>query len=474
MKHPNSSSRRNQGPSRSRGPARSGRAGDGAPPASAVALAGVLALATLAVGSPAVAAPAGPGAVEAATAAHHAGHGDPVGPGLYRLTGLDPESPSHDLAPLARILGNARFVGLGEATHTSGGFYDMKHRIIRFLVERERFRGVGFETSWVNAQTAGDYVATCEGSSDDAVNALTQVWRSTEVRDLLEWMCGWNASHPRRSDELHLYGFDIQGHGREYGESLIAFLDRLGFGSGHPWVEGVAACDGVVVEYWPFELFPEELYDQCQGALAEVWEYFDENRQQIVHQTSREDLGWARINLVSQQAWQELIFFLYTDFPRAYAARDRGMAYVAQAIPALRFPHGRSILWGHDGHVVKEGPTSYGLETLGTFLDRQLGRRYASVGLVAYETDVNWPAIGVCGIDLPFGDNPVEQVFHDTGEEYLLLDVDPRGPRPSFLDPETVYAVAGIPMLPAEHWDALVFLDYSPKMDSLAWPVCVE
>jgi hypothetical protein len=94
--------------------------------------------------------------------------GIPVGPGLWGLHGADPGLGStEDLAPLRRMIGKATVVGLGEAWHTSGGFYRMKHRIFRDLVETLGFRVFAIESHWASGEKANRYVQTCEGSPEE-------------------------------------------------------------------------------------------------------------------------------------------------------------------------------------------------------------------------------------------------------------------------------------------------------------------
>ena len=98
--------------------------------------------------------------------------GTPVGRGLWRLAGDDPFlGSSDDLAPLRRMVGKATVVGLGEGWHTSGGFYKMKHRIFRDLVENMGFRAFGIESHWVSGEKANQYVQTCEGSPEEALDS---------------------------------------------------------------------------------------------------------------------------------------------------------------------------------------------------------------------------------------------------------------------------------------------------------------
>lgn len=55
------------------------------------------------------------------------------------LATVDPAAKDDDLAVLDPMVGGASIVGLGEATHGSSEFFRMKHRLLRYLVERKGF-----------------------------------------------------------------------------------------------------------------------------------------------------------------------------------------------------------------------------------------------------------------------------------------------------------------------------------------------
>ncbi len=397
----------------------------------------------------------------------------PPSNGLWQLTGTDPNLPQDDLEPLRQILGGAQLVGLGESIHTSGGFYELKHRVFRYLVEQMGFRAFGMETPWIRADRVVQYVQTCQGTPRDAIRGISSVWRSTEVEALVRWMCEWNTAHP--NDRVHFYGFDIQAQAFQDGAALIAFLQRLGIGGQDPRVVGIRACDGVETDYFNLGLpFPPELYQQCQSALSGVAAFFDEEEKAIEGQTAKEDLAWARIHLAGQQAWQEEIFFFDADVDHSGKARDRGMAYVAQAIRDLRFPHARTALWAHNGHLAKKvGSAEYIAVEMGTLLANELGNQYAAIGLVAHETSIDWFFLGpdACGpVDIYVGPGSVEEVLHNLGPGAgVLAELKPHAP---FLTPGAAYTVGSVSMVPAEQFDALLYLDVSPKMNPLAWPSC--
>lgn len=403
-----------------------------------------------------------------------------IGPGIYPLSGFDPNLPLDDLAPLDKIVGNADFVGLGEPVHTNGGSYQMKNRLFRYLVEQKGFRVLAFESPFVWVERLDQYLQSCQGSAADALRGnLFSIFNSTEVADLVQWMCSWNQTHP--NDRLSVYGFDIQRMARENAEAVIAFLQQLGIGESDPRVIGIRACDGVVESFWPAQPIPQERYDQCQGALSEVAAYFNQNENAIRQQTSGEALGWARIHLRSEQAWQSQLYFFFTDFVSSYAAREAGMAELLPALHSLRFPHAKVAVWAHDGHVASNGinylfdETLGGTTSLGDYLKQSLGHKYMTIGITAYNTAVNWPAVGLCGVYQFFGANPLEQLLHNMGPDYLLLDLTPRGNgHATLLDANTTYSIVDSRLvIPRDTYDALIYIEDSPAMHPLGFASCL-
>ena len=257
--------------------------------------------------------------------------GNPIGHGLWRISGSSPSFPQSELEPLRQIVGGAEFVGVGEAIHTSGGFYEMKDRIFRYLVEQMGFRALGMETGFIRADRVEQYIQTGQGTAEAAAMPfITVVWRSNEVLAMVKWMREWNVAHP--DDRVHFYGFDIQAQALANATAVIDVLHAMGITDDDSRITGIHACDGVDAFYFLDGLpYPPELYQQCDAALTATAAYFDANEKEIERVTSADTLAYARVHLVGQQTWQEEIFY-YDDGMRSGRARDRGMAYVAQAL----------------------------------------------------------------------------------------------------------------------------------------------
>jgi erythromycin esterase-like protein len=56
-----------------------------------------------------------------------------------------------DMRPLAKLIGNARIVALGEATHGSREFFQLKHRMLEFLATEMGFTIFSIEANMPEA-----------------------------------------------------------------------------------------------------------------------------------------------------------------------------------------------------------------------------------------------------------------------------------------------------------------------------------
>src|SRR4051812_11988021 len=79
---------------------------------------------------------------------------------------------AHDYDALLDLVGDARFVLLGEATHGTHEFYEERARITRRLIEDKGFHAVAVEADWPDAYRVNRYVRS-QGEDRDANEALS-------------------------------------------------------------------------------------------------------------------------------------------------------------------------------------------------------------------------------------------------------------------------------------------------------------
>ena len=67
------------------------------------------------------------------------------------------------MQPLKKIVGDARVVSLGEATHGSREFFQFKHRMLEFLATEKGFTIFSIEANMPEAYRLNDYVLNGKG-----------------------------------------------------------------------------------------------------------------------------------------------------------------------------------------------------------------------------------------------------------------------------------------------------------------------
>jgi len=124
------------------------------------------------------------------------------------ITSADPNQGYDDLMPLKNIIGDAHIVGLGEATHGTAEFFNMKHRIVDFLANEMGFTTFAIEANMPESYKMNDYVLNGIGDPEQILKGMYfWTWNTQEVLDMVNWMREFNQSGKGR---IQFTGFDMQ------------------------------------------------------------------------------------------------------------------------------------------------------------------------------------------------------------------------------------------------------------------------
>jgi len=119
-----------------------------------------------------------------------------------------PSERVSDLRDLRTIVGNARIVALGEGTHGTREFFQLKHRITQYLATEMGFTVFAIEANLPEAWRINDYVLGGPGDPRDLIKGMYfWTWNTEEVLEMVEWMRRFNASKRGR---IEFTGFDMQ------------------------------------------------------------------------------------------------------------------------------------------------------------------------------------------------------------------------------------------------------------------------
>ena len=137
-----------------------------------------------------------------------------------------------DYDPLIAMIGDARFVMLGEATHGTHEFYRERAKITRRLIEEKGFDAVVLEADWTDAFEVNQFVVgkTNSKSAESALKGFTRfprwMWRNAEFRDLVADVRRINDSRAGGQHKVGVYGMDLYGVEESVAE-IVKYLRRV-------------------------------------------------------------------------------------------------------------------------------------------------------------------------------------------------------------------------------------------------------
>ncbi|MGD0452285.1 MAG: erythromycin esterase family protein, partial [Solirubrobacteraceae bacterium] len=137
-----------------------------------------------------------------------------------------------DYDALLELVGDARLVLLGEASHGTHEFYRERARITRRLIEERGFTAVAVEGDWPDADRVSRYLQGF-GDDADAEEALrgfqrfpTWMWRNAEVLDFVGWLRAHNEQPAPARRSVGFYGLDLYSLGASM-EAVVAYLQEV-------------------------------------------------------------------------------------------------------------------------------------------------------------------------------------------------------------------------------------------------------
>jgi len=265
------------------------------------------------------------------------------------LASAEPGTGLQDLEQLRPLIGHARIVSLGEATHGTREFFQLKHRMIEYCVSQLGFTIIGFEAEHGATLAVNDYVLHGKGNAVDVVAGMGfWTWDTEEVVALVEWVRAWNAAHDRK---VKFYGFDMQSSPAS-GMHLLAYLERVAPHLAAVCEQNLAPLVSACVS-GDFRSLPAIVRDQASAQLATVIDAFTTQRALWVSHTGEMEWHLARQSalVLDQFARISVMEGESLSWAKSWRFRDECMAANVRALLDAEGPQAKALLWAHNGHV---------------------------------------------------------------------------------------------------------------------------
>ncbi|MDP9240190.1 MAG: erythromycin esterase family protein, partial [Actinomycetota bacterium] len=341
------------------------------------------------------------------------------------------------------LVGDARLVLIGEASHGTHEFYAARAAMTRRLIEERGFCAVAAEADWPDAYRVNRYVRgrTDDATGEEALRGFerfpTWMWRNTVVLDFVEWL-------RERNDGL---GDDVRGKAGWYGldvyslyrsiEQVISFLDRVDHAAAARARERYSCFDhnsgedgqqyGYAAAFGAGESCEASAVEQLVDLQQHAMEYA--KRDGLL---GEDEVFYAELNARVVRAAEEYYRRMFSGRVSSWNLRDRHMVDTLDALAAhltrQRGEPARVVVWAHNSHVGDALATEMAMRgelNVGQLVRERHQGDCRLIGFTTYTGTVtaadDWGQAAKRKRVQPALPGSVEELFHEVGQKEFML-----------------------------------------------------
>jgi erythromycin esterase-like protein len=349
------------------------------------------------------------------------------------------EGAEHDYDRLMELIGDARVVLLGEASHGTRELYRERARITKRLIIENGFTAVAAEADWPDAYRVHRYV---NGRSTDAtaLEALrdfkrfpTWMWRNTEVREFIRWLRTYNDAQPDLG-KVGFYGLDLYSLHASM-RAVLGYLEKT----------DPPAAARARLRYTCFDHFGEDSqrygYTAAFGLRAscedEVMAQLKDLRRHTEDYLRRDgfvaedEFFYAEQNARLVANAEHYYRSMFQGRVSSWNLRDRHMTETLIALLThlgRRIKQPKIVLWEHNSHLGDARATQMseqGEINVGQLIRECYGQDTVLIGFTTYQGTVTaasaWDGPTERKLVRPALSESYEALFHDMGFANVLL-----------------------------------------------------
>jgi erythromycin esterase-like protein len=346
---------------------------------------------------------------------------------------------SGDFDSLLALVGDSRFVLIGEASHGTHEFYRIRAEITKRLIREKGFSSIAVEADWPDAYRVNRYVQG-RGSDTDAAQSLggfkrfpQWMWRNADVLEFIGWLRDHNDAMPIAA-RIGFYGLDLYSLHASM-EAVLSYLR----------VVDPEAALRAQRRYSCFDHFGDSPQDyghaatvglapSCENAVVAQLVELQESAAQYALRDGRlatDDLFFAEQNARVVRNAERYYRAMFGNRAESWNMRDRHMAETLDALIAFlefdrRAP--KIVVWAHNSHLGDARATEMGLRgelNVGQLVRERWGHAALLVGFSTYAGTVtaasNWDMPAERKTLRPALEESYESLFHQLGLRNFFL-----------------------------------------------------
>lgn len=336
-----------------------------------------------------------------------------------------------NLDNLLERIDDSRVVLLGEASHGTAEFYDMRAKITKALIEKKGFSIVSAEADWPDAAHINRYI---QGQEQDARRQHkpfsrfpTWMWANQSMLTFTHWLHDYNNKIKSLEQKVGFYGLDLYSL---YGsiESVLSYLQdidpktaeiaRERYGCLMPWA-GEPSLYGRAVITQQHRDCEAEVLKNLQDLLKKRLEYAAANEERFFDAKQNAKL------IVDAERYYRTMYYAEDS---SWNQRDQHMMDTLQAVLDFKGSESKAVVWAHNSHIGDARATQMsarGELNIGQLARQKFGDKVYNIGFgtdhgtVAAASD--WDgAMEIKQVQHARPDS-YERLFHDAPADNLLL-----------------------------------------------------
>lgn len=284
-----------------------------------------------------------------------------------------------DVSLLLNEIADETYVLLGESSHGTSEFYQIRSELSKRLITEKSFTFIAVEGDWPACMQINRYIKGYDKHIKSARDALkkfnrwpTWMWANEEMLDLIDWLKEYNSKQPENK-KVGFYGIDIYSLWESMDE-IIHHLEKSNSQMLNAAKEAFACFE-------PFNRRPEKygvaaaFYgDTCHEEAIRLLTELSFNKHEFVNK--EEDSLNVEINGLITANAENYYRTMVTDDNGSWNIRDKHMVQVIEIISQFYGEHAKGIIWEHNTHVGDARATDMadeGIVNVGQIMREQFG-----------------------------------------------------------------------------------------------------
>lgn len=337
----------------------------------------------------------------------------------------------NDFDDLMDLVGDARIVMLGEASHGTAEFYATRARFTQRLIAEKGFNLVAIEGDWPDSLGVNRFVKGGPGTAFDSLRGFkrypTWMWRNTVVLSFIEWLRAFNDGVSDQRPKVGFYGLDVYSLHASM-EAVVRFLRRVDPSAAEVAKQRFACFEPFGSDTQRYAVHAHYLDQSCEDEVVQTLLDLQRRRWRYVSETSSEAVFEAELNALAVLDAEHYYRTMMTSDVESWNLRDRHMATVLDKLLAHVGPGAKAVLWEHNTHVGDfraTGEGAHGYLNIGQLVREQYGNDAVAVGFGTHRGTVTcsseWDGVAEFKRVPPARPGSYEDVFHLSGVRNFYL-----------------------------------------------------